>query len=211
MQLAGLSILLIGASHLASPTYLVGPLHDELVGQGARVHSIGICGTTPSEWTQVTVGTCGGVERVDRSPPKVLISRAAKTTPLRDLVKADKPDMVIVVMGDTLANYANKGSFDKSWVNKEVWSITHELAQMNVTCVWVGPAWGTDGFPAGKTNARAKEVSDFLSTRVKPCAYFDSQQMSKPGQWKTSDGQHFYQDGYKAWSDAIVKSIKALP
>ena len=130
MQLAGLSILLIGASHLASPTYLVGPLHDGLVAQGAHVHSIGICGTTPSEWAQVTVGTCGGVERVDRSPPKVLISKAAKTTPLRDLVKTDKPDMVIVVMGDTLANYANKGSFDKSWVNKEVWSITHELAQM---------------------------------------------------------------------------------
>ena len=211
MHLSGLSILLIGASHLATPTYLVGPLHDGLVAEGARVHTIGICGTTPSEWAKVTVGTCGGVERVDRLPPKVLISRAAMTTPIHTLVSNDKPDLVIVVMGDTLANYANKDSFDRSWVTREVYALTREFTQMNLNCVWVGPAWGTDGFPAGKSNARAKSVAEFLAPRVKPCAYVDSLTMSKPGQWKTSDGQHFYKEGYKAWSDAIIKSVKALP
>ncbi len=211
MQLTGLTILLIGASHLATPTYLVGPLHDGLVAQGARVHSIGICGTTPSDWSKVTEGSCGGVERIDRAPPKVLISRAAKTTPLRTLVTAEKPDLVIVVMGDTLANYAKKDTFDRNWVTREVWTLTREFTQTNVNCIWVGPSWGTDGFPAGKTNARVKEVAEFLSPRVKPCTYLDSLKMSKPGQWKTSDGQHFYQEGYKAWSDSIIKSIKALP
>lgn len=211
MQLAGLSILVVGASHLAAPTYLVGPLHDALMAQGAHVHSVGVCGTTPSDWSRVTTGNCGGVERLDRAAPKVMISRAAKTTPLRKLIESDRPDLVIIVMGDTLANYGKPDGFDKSWISKEAWTLTKDLTQMQVSCVWVGPAWGTDGFPAGKTNARVKEVSDFLATRVKPCSYIDSLTMSKPGQWKTSDGQHFYAEGYKAWSDAILKSIQQLP
>lgn len=50
--LAGLSILMIGDSHLASSAYLITTLHDSRTGQGAAVHSIGGCGVTASHWTK---------------------------------------------------------------------------------------------------------------------------------------------------------------
>ena len=50
MILTNLTILIIGASHLAKPGYLITSLHDELQNQGAKVHSIGVCGVEPSEW-----------------------------------------------------------------------------------------------------------------------------------------------------------------
>ncbi|PKD78385.1 cell division protein FtsQ, partial [Escherichia coli] len=32
-----------------------------------------------------------------------------------------------------------------------------------------------------------------------------------PGQWPTTDGQHYTNTGYKAWGDAIAKQLGDLP
>jgi hypothetical protein len=40
--LLGLSILVIGDSHMATPSYLIQSLPDSLMEQGAVVHSIGV-------------------------------------------------------------------------------------------------------------------------------------------------------------------------
>ena len=66
--LAGLSILVIGDSHLLNPNYLIGTLHDELLAQKAKVHTVGVCGSTPADWVTVKTGDCGGAERIDRRP-----------------------------------------------------------------------------------------------------------------------------------------------
>jgi len=58
--LLGLSILVIGDSHMATPNYLIGSLHDNLIEQGATVHSIGVCGTQSGDWAKAVKGTCGG-------------------------------------------------------------------------------------------------------------------------------------------------------
>ncbi len=41
--LAGLSILVIGDSHLRDQNYLLGTLHDELLGRGAQGSHHGVC------------------------------------------------------------------------------------------------------------------------------------------------------------------------
>jgi lysophospholipase L1-like esterase len=76
-----------------------------------------------------------------------------------------------------------------------------------VSCVWVGPAWGTEGGKFNKTYARAKEMSGYLSEIVAPCTYIDSLSLSKPGEWGTIDGQHFDGAGYKSWGSAIGNAI----
>ncbi len=68
MLLAGLTVLVIGASHLAKPTYLIKTLHDELTERGAQVHSVGVCGVMPSEWLNKTTSRCGGAERLGEDP-----------------------------------------------------------------------------------------------------------------------------------------------
>lgn len=85
--LEGVRILVLGASHLATPGYLITGLHDQLTNYGAKVHSLGVCGVTPSAWLQETPSLCGSAERLGKSPPRLKLARAAHTVALQALVK----------------------------------------------------------------------------------------------------------------------------
>ena len=207
--LAGLSILIIGDSHLTAPEYLVTTLHDGLARQGAEVHSIGVCGSTPADWLKATPGDCGASERKGADKP-TFSANSATTRPITGLLNEEKPDLVIVVMGDTIANY-NGGSFMKTWAWQNTTQLTKAIAASNTACVWVGPAWGTEGGKYKKNFARVKQVSNFLATNVQPCDYINSLDLSKPGQWPTVDGQHFTAPGYQSWGNALTQAIAAAP
>ena len=90
-------------------------------------------------------------------------------------------------------------------------SLTTLLASKAIRCVWVGPAWGEDNKLAGKNLKRTQDISAYLETQVKPCDYVNSLEMSKPSQWKTTDGQHFFAEGYQAWGAAIANEVEQLP
>lgn len=208
-MLSGISILIIGSSHLATPGSLITSLHDSLQAQGAKVHSLGVCGITPVAWLSETHGECGGAERVGKGPLKLSVNRAAKTVALTSLLETGRPQLVLVVMGDTLAGYS-ESYFPKQWASTEVRRLTSALANSGVRCMWVGPAWGKDGGILDKTDARVKQVSDFLAVNVQPCSYINSLQMARPGEWRTLDGQHFNEAGYKAWGIGITRAVQRL-
>lgn len=206
--MAGLSILVIGDSHLAQSNYLISSLHDDLLRQGATVHSIGVCGVLPYDWTVSKAGTCGGAERVGSRP--AVESSTGKTTAVAQLIRQERPDLVLVVLGDTMAAY-KQPDFPMNWVWQQVGSLTGAIAATGTRCAWVGPAWGQEGGRYGKTYARVELVSRFLATNVEPCTYIDSLEMSRRGQWPTIDGQHFSSNGYRAWGDGIAKAVARLP
>ena len=203
--LAGLSILIIGDSHLATPYYLIGSLHDDLLRQGAQVHTIGVCGSTAGDWLTATPGTCGGAERKGKEKT-VVLGQAAATVPVTQLIAAEKPDLVVIVLGDTMAGYT-KDSFPKTWAWQQTTSLVKAISATGTKCAWVGPAWGSEGGKYGKTYARVELTSKFLAVNTAPCTYIDSLKFSKPGQWATTDGQHFTGPGYKQWGDAISKAL----
>lgn len=207
--LAGMTILMIGDSHLATPDYLISTLHDDLVAQGAKVHTLGICGANAGDWLKATPGTCGGAERRGTEKAVVLGGKAA-TLPISELLATDKPDLVLIVMGDTMASYT-KPAFPKAWLWQQTTALTKEISANGTRCVWVGPNWGTEGGKYGKTFARVEMTSKFLSSNVAPCSYIDSLQFSKPGQWATVDGQHLTAPGYKTWSEDISKALLEAP
>jgi hypothetical protein len=207
--LAGLTILIVGDSHMTTPSYLITTLQDGLVAQGAKVHSLGICGANAGDWTKVTPGTCGGAERTGSEAVKML-GTAPATRPIKELIAADKPDLVIVVQGDTMAAY-DKPDFPKTWAWQQVTALTKDIASTKTACAWIGPAWGTEGGKFGKTFARVKLMSSFLSANVGPCTYIDSLTFSKPGEWATLDGQHFTAQGYKQWGAAITNALVQTP
>ncbi|MFV3383260.1 SGNH/GDSL hydrolase family protein [Pseudomonas sp. NY15354] len=207
--LAGLTILMIGDSHLATPDYLIKSLHDNFVQQGAQVHSLGICGANAGDWLKATPGTCGGAERRGSDKPVVLGTKAA-TQPVDQLIKADKADLIVVVMGDTMASYT-KPAFPKAWLWQQTKDFTAAIKNSGAKCVWVGPNWGSEGGKYGKTYARVEMTSKFLAANVAPCDYIDSLAMSKQGQWATVDGQHLTAPGYAAWSKAIGEAVVKTP
>ncbi|WP_419737301.1 SGNH/GDSL hydrolase family protein [Pseudomonas sp. COR18] len=206
--LAGLTVLIIGDSHLATPDFLLNPLHEALSRQGAQVHSIGICGASAGDWLKATPSPCGGAER--RGSAEATVLDNATTRPIGQLLDSDKPDITVIVMGDTMASY-DKPSFPKAWIWQQTNSLVKALADHHSPCVWVGPSWGSEGGKYGKTYERVRTMSDFLGKSVAPCRYIDSLQFSGKGQWATIDGQHLTLTGYRAWSDAIVKALLQMP
>lgn len=208
LLLAGMTILVLGDSHMASPGYLITTLHDDLMQQGAKVYSYGACGTPSGAWMKAIQPPCGSAFRLDNGPLRIRASEAGFTKPLPDLVALHHPDLIIVVNGDTMAGYKSP-TIAKSWIFGEVSTLTRGIKASGASCVWVGPGWGTEGGKYGKTFARAREMSEYLADIVSPCIYVNSLKMAKPGEWATipGDGQHYTDAGYQAWGSAITSEI----
>ncbi len=204
--LLGLSLVVIGDSHLADPSYLMGAMHDQLTQKGAKVHSVGVCGSMPADWVKTTPSDCGRAERVGDAPKGVRIEGGA-TTPIKDLIASSKANAVIVVTGDTIGSYKNP-EFPKAWAYQQVTALTKAIAETGTACYWVGPGWSNQPGRYGKTNERVQTVNAFLTENSSPCTYIDSTKMSQPGEWKTTDGQHYNSTAYRAWSAGIVSAIE---
>jgi hypothetical protein len=207
--LAGLVVLVIGDSHLATPGYLITTLHDELTQGGAQVYSYGACGMNAGDWVKATKfssPSCNAASREGKGPIKVVAGAKASTVAYADLVAQVKPDLVVVVIGDTMAGYM-QDSLPKTWVWQQVSRLTKVIKTSEKRCVWVGPAWGSEGGKYGKTYARAQEMSNALGEMVAPCTYINSLEFSKKGEWPTIDGQHFNAVGYKKWGQSIAQAI----
>src|SRR5215472_12318761 len=94
--LAGLTILVLGDSHMAGPSYLINSLHDALLAQGASVHSFGMCGASPDAWMEKTTVSCGRAERHDNQPTQADNGKQSFTWQINDLLTKYKPNLVIV-------------------------------------------------------------------------------------------------------------------
>lgn len=208
--LAGLALLVIGDSHLATPNYLIGPLHDRLTEQGASVHSIGVCGANAADWVTTSPGDCGRAERKGDEATAAKIQDGATTTPVTALIQAGEPDAVVVVIGDTIGAYGNE-NFPRSWAYQQVTTLTRAIGETGVNCYWVGPGWSNNPGRFNKTNERVEEINAFLAENVAPCTYIDSTRFSEPGQWRTIDGQHYTGGGYREWGQSIADFIVENP
>lgn len=205
MLLTGLTILVLGESHMAFNGQLISTLPDSLAQQGAKVFSYGACGASAGDWLTVKSVPCGAF-RVDTGPVRTRPADIARTQLVGDLIKTHQPNLVLLVIGDTMASYDSK-IIPKSWVWQGVSGLTKEIKNYGTRCVWVGPVWGGEGGKYNKNNARVKEFSDYLSTLVAPCTYIDSLTFSKIGEWKTIDGQHLDKTGYEGWANGITNSL----
>jgi hypothetical protein len=169
------------------------------------VHAIGACGATAGDWLKTVEVPCGA----DRfKGDTVFKGRAATTSPIKELIAKDKPDLVVIVIGDTMASYDSE-NFPRAWAWQGITGLTKEIAATKTPCVWVGPAWGTPGGKYLKNDKRVEFMAGFLEKNVAPCVFIDSLKFSKQGQWPTSDGQHFTAAGYALWGSEIVKSVLA--
>jgi len=205
MVLAGLVVLVIGDSHMAGKEYLLTNLHDNLMSQGAIVHSYGMCGATAGDWLYPSTVSCGRGEHHE-SAAAIVDFKPAPTWNISDLIAKHHPNLVIIESADAMAGYGS-AELPRPWIFDQVRALTGRIKASNISCTWVGPIWGREGPPYNKTATRVKEMSDFLATSVSPCAYIDSTAFSRPGEWQTTDGQHLTQPGYRLWGKDIAEAI----
>ena len=158
-------------------------------------------------------GASGG-QRVDTTTSSSQMSGQSMQYSPSQLDAGDVDPLAIqrqmIIIGDTMGSY-DKDVFPRAWAWKSVTDLTKEIASTKTTCVWVGPAYGTEGGSYFKNQKRTEELSKFFSQNVAPCGYIDSLKFSKPGEWRTLDGQHYAPAGYKLWSAAITKALIEMP
>jgi hypothetical protein len=208
--LAGLVVLIIGDSHIASKDFLLGSLPDDLVNQGAAVYAYGVCGSQPFDWVKQTELPCGRAERHNVDEPIIDKSPKVKTWSLESLIEMHHPDLLVVELGDNMGGYGVLPNLPKDWISFEVHEMLKPIAAHKLPCVWVGPPWGSEGGPSNKTFARVQDLSGYLSQIVAPCHYVDSLRFSQPGQWATYDGEHLTPDSYRLWADDIAAATVRL-
>lgn len=192
---------------MSLPSYLLDPLHEELTRQGAKVVSVGACGASAGDWLKTVTVPCGALKI--GAGKATMKGSDASTTPITELVGQYKPDLIIFVIGDTMASYGKP--FPQAWAWQGVSSLTKAVSGTKTACLWVGPAWGSAGGKYGKTNDRVKFMSNFLANNVAPCSYVNSLSFSKEGEWPTIDGQHLTPAAYKQWAHGISQAAIAAP
>lgn len=210
MALAGLVILIIGDSHIAGTAFYNDPLQDALVAQGAKVDGFGVCGSSAADWIDPSPISCGRGEKHNDQPAKIESQRGLRGWSLPTLINGYHPNLVVIELGDTIAGYSLTAALPKEVIEEQVHNLLVPIKSRNLSCIWIGPPWGTEGGPFKKTFRRVKEASDYLSQIVAPCHYVDSLKFSQPGQWPTRDGVHLTEQSTEVWDKYLVSSIDQI-
>ena len=208
--LAGLVILVIGDSQIAGAGHFNNALHDGLVGEGATVHTFGVCGSIPSDWITPVPIPCGRGERHNSAPAQLSTDAKLRGWPLYALISRYHPNIVVVALGDTLAGYGVARGLPREWITDEVHQLLLPVRSARASCIWIGPTWGTENGPYQKTFVRVKALSDLLSQIVAPCRYVDSLMFSRPGEWRTIDGVNLTPSSTRLWDADLIQSIDQI-
>ena len=202
--LAGLTLLIIGDSHVTFKDSLLEILPDAFTRQGAKVITYGVCSSTAADWVVPNPNNgCGAAQRIGNEPIGAPDMKPASPPPMASLLEKWHPDVVMVVLGDTMAGYGQK-TISENWVDEQVKTLTYTIGK--TACIWIGPTWGQYSPRYGKTDQRTTEMATFMKEEVQPCAYVDGTQLMKPGSVSTIDGIHATPASYQVWGDAIVKT-----
>ncbi|QEO16374.1 SGNH/GDSL hydrolase family protein [Acetobacter vaccinii] len=200
--LAGLTVLIIGDSHVTFKDSLLTLLPDAYVSAGAKVVTYGVCSSTAADWVVPNPNNgCGAAQRIGNAPVGDAVMKPTSPPPIASLLEKWHPNVVMVVLGDTMAAYG-QSEMSKNWVDEQVKTLTSSLG--DAACIWVGPTWGEFSPRYGKTDKRAQEMAGFLKTEVSPCTYVDGTQLMAQGSVKTIDGVHPTAASYRQWGDAIL-------
>ena len=207
--LAGLTVLMLGDSHFATQGYLVTTLQDALISQGAKVTTEAACGAPTGVWVSQGLAPCGTAERIESGPVRTNKQANAHVPSFDQMLQTVHPNLIVIGAGDTMAGYSQK-ALPTQYIDENDGALLRRIQAAGIPCVWIGPGWGTEGGPYFKTYARAKQMSDYLSTHVAPCRYINSLEFAQPGEWTTFDGQHYSLGGYQKWGTAIDQAILTL-
>lgn len=206
--LAGLTLLIIGDSHVTFKDSLLTILPEAYTRAGAKVVTYGVCSSTAADWVVPNPNNgCGAAQRVGDAPLTPPNMTPTSPPPITALIEQWHPDVVMVVLGDTMAAYG-QSEISRNWADEQVKTLTMTIGK--TACIWVGPTWGEYSPRYGKTDKRAQEMADFLKDEVAPCTYIDGTKLMQPGSPKTIDGVHLTPVSYKVWGAGILQQTMPI-
>lgn len=213
--------IIIGDSHVVGS--FGESLHNALMDETAKnVRSIGLSGASASTFTahnpRHRTLEFGFIDRTNKSKIVKPTGQPATVPQLGELLKKAQPSLLIIELGDKLAEYQNTKMDSDAVVTQEVESMMETLKQVDdkLACYWVTPTW-TDksgSLPYRKTNERLAQVIKLIKKSAEPrCTVIDSMNDLglNSGNIKTlSDGIHYDRANGRIWGKAAAARIIAL-
>lgn len=214
LVLAGLSILILGDSHMSEPNRLSEPLYADMTAEGASVYIEAACGNNAAAYIEGGQATNCSVEATPTQKPVFkLVPKARPSDSIKTLLDKYHPNLVVVILGDAMGGYSNDdASFPRSWIWDQSSTIAEEIKNSGASCIWVGPPYGQNKSIFPKTPPKVERLDSLLKNVVSPCYYVTSLMMAKSGEFETEDGAHFKKingrnPGYERWSQYIMTVV----
>ncbi|ADO47240.1 hypothetical protein [[Enterobacter] lignolyticus] len=203
--LAGVTLLILGDSHVTFQDSLLSVLPESYEKLGAKVVTYGVCSSAPNEWLKGPEDDgCGGALRMGTEPVKDPFAAPFPFPDINSLIAKWNPTAVIVVYGDTIGSYG-ADTLPGEWIDAQIGPLTAAISS-KTSCIWVGPTWGTFNPRYGKTEEKTRRIAAYLSTHTRPCTYIDGTSFMQSSAVKTVDGLHLTPESYKAWGAGIVNA-----
>lgn len=212
-------VLVVGDSHNVGPfgEALYKTLGEEL---DLNIRSIGLAGasgTTYSADKEKQRTLRAGYANRKPGTNQVVAHGTPMTVPkLSELIKEEKPKIVVVELGDNFAGYASPVS--DAYVKKQVQVVLQQIESSSPAprCFWVTPIW-TDREGTGlykKTNERLLQVNRLIKEAAgNRCQVLDSTKdlgLKKEEIKVLSDGIHFGKESGKKWGQAAGVKIASV-
>lgn len=200
------------------------------------VRSIGLAGASPTQYADANAKSRTlNVGYIDRPQMKKPIKEGT-VDQLSTLLNSQKPDIVVIELGDNFASYAadlpskvdayaKKNNVTlaaaKAEIHKKMNARVEQQAQLILDqiaastkkpseCFWIGPTW-TDNEnvpPYYKTNQRAQEVTDLIAKKISgKCTMVDSMKIIKKSEVKTVDNLHLTKELGIQWGNKAYEDI----
>ncbi len=214
LLMAGLSVLILGDSHMAHPHRLSEPLYETMTKEGASVYIEAACGNNASSYIEGGEPTNCSVEATPKQKPTFkLVPNGKPSESIQALLAKYHPNLVVIILGDAMGGYTNDdATFPRSWIWDQASTIAEQIKSGGASCIWVGPPYGQDKSIFPKTPHKVERLDALLKNVVTPCYYVTSLMMGKPGEFQTEDGAHFTavngrSPGYDHWSKYIMTVV----
>lgn len=217
----GADTLIVGDSHVAGA--FGESLHKEMIQQTkSSVRTIGLAGASASTFVSANPKqrtlSFGYADRKNENEIIKKPGEAVTAPELKNLLTENKPQRIIIELGDIFADYKNPGK------NSDVLAVQQVKAILNVLqnekseakCYWITPTW-TDKpktSPYQKSNQRLAEIIQIIKKTAEPrCKVIDSTNdlgLTQNNIQTTNDGLHFNTANGQKWAKAAAKKINEL-
>lgn len=213
--------LVIGDSHVAGA--FGENLHKELLQQTkSSVRTIGLAGASATSFISVNPKqrtlSFGYADRKNENEIIKKGGEAATAPELKSLILENKPQRIIIELGDNFADYKNPNKNSDTLAEQQVKAILNVLKneKSDAACYWITPTW-TDkpkSSPYQKSNQRLSELIQIIKKTAEPrCKVIDSMQdlgLTQSNIQTTNDGLHFNSANGQKWAKAAAAKIKEL-
>lgn len=215
----GSAVLVIGDSHLSCTPYAQS-LHSCLKSAGKPTTLLARGSSAPAHWTRGEYSGLHSLCGYDSEGNKLGPNSSLSTLNIADLVKTNRPGLVVFNLGDNLLGCAKKQNVQCVRDAFQAMVTSVRAVDPNVACAFVSPTLPTRA--GGGSYGKTAEQAQFLGAQIRTvasamgCQYIDGVELLKDrasaaNSLQGGDGVHLSSSDSKAMGERVCAQLTQAP